>query len=140
MKEIIRTIRNDVKSDEAKLMREHGLSWFHLKGYHRELISSEKYKEIYKWTKDDGKIFYTHTSMRNTQYKNVFINIEVYNEWINYEGDFYFVLSDIRGGFSPRWLHVKEVRKMNLEIGTGTTQGVKIPQELFHEFDIIKSN
>ena len=128
------TERSDVKSNDAKLMREKGLSWFHNKNWHRRVISSEKFKEIYEWITDKNNIVLTHVSMRSSHQENVFINIDVYNKYIDTDMNFYFVLADKRKKISPKWLNIRELRGIILERKQGVTGGVIIPDDWFHEF------
>lgn len=136
----IYTIRNDVVSSDEKLMTEKACTYleetFHWK---RKLISREKFKRIYKHTTPKGKTIFTYIAMRNTQYHNVFINIDIYNEYKDSDTDLFIVMTDKRNEISPRWIWMSEIKGKDLKHAYGTTEGVLIPEVWFHEFDKIKS-
>lgn len=131
-------VRNDVKSDDVKLMREKGLSWFHRKGWKRECVCKREYVEVYKWTTNKNNVLYTYVVMREVDSDNVFINAEGYNEWVSKDIKLYLILADIRKGISPKWLDIDSIRHIMLRSKIGATRGLLVPDNWFKEFDKIK--
>lgn len=138
MSEVTYFERNDVESENDKLMREKGLSWFHRKGWKRECVCKKEYVEVYRWITDKNSIFYTYIVMREEDSNNVFINSEGYNEWMSKDIKLYYILSDIRKKISPKWLDADSIRGVMLKSKTGKTRGLIIPDVWFKEFDEIK--
>jgi len=89
------TVRNDVVSTPEKIMTEKSCTYFgETFGWKRELISDEKYKKIYKHTTPKGFIFFTYIGMKIEHSNNLFVNIDVWNEY--YGKNILIVLSDLR--------------------------------------------
>ena len=105
-------------------------------GWKRELISDEKYKKIYRHKTPKGFTLFTYIGMRIEHSNNLFVNIDVWNEY--YDKDILIVLSDLRKGISPKYIWLSEAKKYTLKHSKGTTEGILIPENLLHEISELK--
>jgi len=133
--ETIYTERSDVVSDDEKLMTEKVCTYLEeTYEWKRELISKEKFKKVYKHTTPKGKVIYTYIAMRSSQYKNIFINEDIYNKYKDSDIDLFIVMADKRKRISPKYVWMSEIRKIKLRHTTGETGGYLVPDVLFHKF------
>jgi hypothetical protein len=136
----IYTERSDVVSCDEKLLTERCCTFLEEKyGWSRKLISSEKFKELFKHTTLQEKTFITHVYMRTTQYTNLFLNVDIHNKYRNSSTDLLIVLADKRKKFHLRFIWMSELYGISLKYRVGMTGGYTIDENLLHEFPSTES-